>query len=174
MTWLTNYLFRAIICVCFHYYFCLSLITVSLERWCRLRGNLLFYFRSSDQFSEPQGVIVLEKCEPVIRNEKREQDGFVFFIGESKSIREIRNLILVFAFAFAEFQDNLKQRLATNTEAERQSWIAAIRQASYEEMRKKLKMLQEQIERRRDNKQDVDIDMTRLQLGSEIGDLIEF
>lgn len=54
---------------------------VSLERHCRLRGNLLFYFKSGDQFSEPQGVIVLEKCEPVIRNEKREHDGFVFFIG---------------------------------------------------------------------------------------------
>lgn len=58
------------------------LIAVSLERWCRLRGNLLFYFKTSDQFSEPQGVIVLEKCEPVIRNEKREHDGFVFFIGK--------------------------------------------------------------------------------------------
>lgn len=60
---------------------CDGLFTVSLERWCRLRGNLLFYFKSSDQFSEPQGVIVLEKCEPVIRNESREHDGYVFFIG---------------------------------------------------------------------------------------------
>lgn len=59
-----------------------NVFTVSVVRWCRLRGNLLFYFKSSDQFSEPQGVIVLEKCEPVIRNEKREHDGFVFFIGK--------------------------------------------------------------------------------------------
>lgn len=57
------------------------LITVSLERWCRLRGNLLFYFKNGDQFSEPQGVIVLEKCEPIIRNKNREHDGYVFFIG---------------------------------------------------------------------------------------------
>ncbi|XP_031628041.1 inositol polyphosphate-4-phosphatase type I A isoform X2 [Contarinia nasturtii] len=120
---------------------------VSLERWCRLRGNLLFYFKSSDQFSEPQGVIVLEKCEPVIRNEKREHDGFVFFI---------------------EFQDNLKQRLSTNTESERAEWIQAIRQASYEEMRKKLQSLREQIENRRDTKQDIDVDMMRLQIGKEI------
>lgn len=74
----------------------------------------------------------------------------------------------------AEFQDNLKQRLSTNTEAERTDWIQAIRQASYEEMRKKLKNLREQIERRRDNKQDVDVDMMRLQVGKEIGDLIQF
>lgn len=62
-----------------------SYVAVCLERWCRLRGNLLFYFKSSDQFSEPQGVIVLEKCEPVIRNEKKEQDGYVFYIGKCLS-----------------------------------------------------------------------------------------
>lgn len=77
-------------------------------------------------------------------------------------------------FHFAEFQDNLKQRLATNTEAERNDWIQAIQHASYEEMRRKLKSLQEQIEKRRDNKQDIDVDMMRLQVGKEIGDLIEF
>lgn len=60
----------------------LSYFSVSVDRWCRLRGNLLFYFKSSDQFSEPQGVIVLEKCEPVIRKTNREHDGFVFFIGK--------------------------------------------------------------------------------------------
>lgn len=54
---------------------------VSMERWCRLRGNLLFYFKNSDQFSEPQGVIVLEKCDPVVRSKNREHDGFVFFLG---------------------------------------------------------------------------------------------
>jgi len=36
--------------------------TVSLERWCRLRGNLLFYFKSREQWSEPLGVIILEQC----------------------------------------------------------------------------------------------------------------
>lgn len=64
-----------------------ELFAVSLERWCRLRGNLLFYFKSSDQFSEPQGVIVLEKCEPVIRNERREHDGYVFFIGKFEYLK---------------------------------------------------------------------------------------
>merc|ERR1712079_706896 len=28
---------------------------VSVERWCRLRGNLLFYFKSRDHWSEPAG-----------------------------------------------------------------------------------------------------------------------
>ena len=37
--------------------------SVSVERWCRLRGNLLFYFKSRDHWSEPAGVIVIEDCE---------------------------------------------------------------------------------------------------------------
>lgn len=82
--------------------------------------------------------------------------------------------VVVLFFICTEFQDNLKQRLSTNTESERNDWIQAIRQASYEEMRKKLKNLREQIEKRRDNKQDVDVYMIRLQVGKEIGDLIEF
>lgn len=42
-------------------------------------------------------------------------------------------------------------------------------------MRKKLQKLREQIENRRDNKQDIDVDMIRLQIGKEIGeDLIQF
>lgn len=75
-----------------------------------------------------------------------------------------------------EFQDNLKQRLSTNTEAERTDWIQAIRYASYEEMCKKLQTLREQIEKRRDVKQDIDVNMMRLRIGKEIGeeDLIQF
>ena len=38
------------------------LILVLVERWCRLRGNLLFYFKSRDHWSEPAGVIVVENC----------------------------------------------------------------------------------------------------------------
>ena len=40
----------------------LHCVAVSLERWCRLRGNLLFYFKSREQWSEPLGVIILEQC----------------------------------------------------------------------------------------------------------------
>ena len=32
-----------------------------MERWCRLRGNLLFYFKSRDHWSEPAGVFVLDR-----------------------------------------------------------------------------------------------------------------
>lgn len=57
---------------------------VSTERWCRLRGNLLFYFKSDDQFSDVQGVIVLEKCRPIEDTDRNNQgdDGYGFIIGE--------------------------------------------------------------------------------------------
>jgi hypothetical protein len=62
---------------------------VSSQKWCKLRGNLLFYFKTNDQFSEPAGVIVLEKYRVTIPNETEPHtetedslEGFSFYIGE--------------------------------------------------------------------------------------------
>jgi hypothetical protein len=64
------------------------MFTVSSQRWCKLRGNLLFYFKTSDQFSEPAGVIVLEKYRVTVPNEAGSSsgaaesfEGFPFYIG---------------------------------------------------------------------------------------------
>lgn len=59
---------------------------MSSERWCKLRGNLLFYFKTNDQFSEPAGVIVLEKYKVTVHNEQSEYDGYAFYIGRIESI----------------------------------------------------------------------------------------
>lgn len=57
--------------------------TVSSQKWCKLRGNLLFYFKSNDQFSEPAGVIVLEKYRVTVPSEQTETfEGYPFYIGE--------------------------------------------------------------------------------------------
>lgn len=55
---------------------------MSFPRWCKLRGNLLFYLKDQDPFSLPLGLIVLENCRPVIRSESRDVDGYSFFIGK--------------------------------------------------------------------------------------------
>uniref|UniRef100_A0A8D8H6Q0 phosphatidylinositol-3,4-bisphosphate 4-phosphatase n=1 Tax=Culex pipiens TaxID=7175 RepID=A0A8D8H6Q0_CULPI len=120
---------------------------VSLEKWCRLRGNLLFYFKSADQFSEPQGCIVLEKYRCVRHGDLREYDGFVFYL---------------------EFEDGLRQRFATNTDQERLEWMQAIGLAGYDVKRAQLKYLREQIDKKRGMIHDVDVDMLRLQTGKEI------
>uniref|UniRef100_A0A182PTU4 phosphatidylinositol-3,4-bisphosphate 4-phosphatase n=1 Tax=Anopheles epiroticus TaxID=199890 RepID=A0A182PTU4_9DIPT len=120
----------------------------NLERWCRLRGNLLFYFKSTDPFSEPQGCIVLEKYKCITPNhEQQEYDGYVFYL---------------------EFNDGLRQRLAANTQQERLEWMQAIGLAEYDIKRAQLKYLREQIDRNRGTIHDVDIDMLRLQTGKEI------
>lgn len=59
---------------------------VNLERWCRLRGNLLFYFKSKDPWSEPIGVVVLEQClvrlDPPMASPPLTSDGcFPFYLG---------------------------------------------------------------------------------------------
>lgn len=60
-----------------------EIILVSTQKWCKLRGNLLFYFKTNDQFSEPAGVIVLEKYRVTIPNEPADSfEGHPFYIGE--------------------------------------------------------------------------------------------
>ena len=96
--------------------------TVSVERWCRLRGNLLFYFKSRDHWSEPAGVIVIEDCE--VRIDQAETlDDSTF------------GLVLAFASSGA------LQHLATYTEAERDSWMAALKSASHHQMKSHLRDL---------------------------------
>ena len=45
-----------------------------MERWCRLRGNLLFYFKSRDGHRDPAGLIVLDD-ECAVRTENDEVES---------------------------------------------------------------------------------------------------
>lgn len=119
---------------------------VSLERWCRLRGNLLFYFKSRDQWSEPLGVIVLEQC--VIKLDSPTVEG-------------------PFGFSLV-FEGGLSQHLAAFSEQERDSWLEAIQLASYECMRSQLLALQQRLEMRRGQDPDLDIQMWRLRRGQTL------
>ncbi|KAL5277009.1 INPP4A family protein [Megaselia abdita] len=103
---------------------------VNFPRWCKLRGNLLFYLKDHDPFSTPVGVIVLENCRPVIRNEFQEADGYVFYL---------------------EFSDGLTQRIAAETHIERSLWIGLIQVSSYSYLNKQLISLQEQIYKKMGN-----------------------
>ncbi|XP_025832000.1 type I inositol 3,4-bisphosphate 4-phosphatase isoform X2 [Agrilus planipennis] len=120
---------------------------VSLERWCRLRGNLLFYFKSREPWSEPIGVIVLEQCQvrldPPTPTTPLPTDGHYSF--------------------YLVFDGGLCQALAANSEYERSSWMQAIRDASYERIRAELHALQQCLERRRNHKPYADLQMWRLQ-----------
>ncbi|XP_054276724.1 inositol polyphosphate-4-phosphatase type I A-like [Macrosteles quadrilineatus] len=117
---------------------------VSLERWCRLRGNLLFYFKTRDQWSEPLGVVVLEQCSvkldpPATSNTT---DG-------------------PFGFSLV-FEGGLSQHVAALSLQERDQWLQAIQLSSHECMRTQLLALQQRLETRRGQDPDLDIQMWRL------------
>ncbi|KAK0077637.1 hypothetical protein PV325_003652 [Microctonus aethiopoides] len=116
---------------------------VSLERWCRLRGNLLFYFKSKEQWSEPFGVIILEQCN---------------FRVEQPTNQMPHGFSIV-------FDGGLYQHLGANSSVERDAWLQALQLASYECMRSQLLALRERIEASSDHKNDTDIQMLRLQRG---------
>ncbi|XP_012279461.1 type I inositol 3,4-bisphosphate 4-phosphatase isoform X4 [Orussus abietinus] len=117
--------------------------TVSSERWCRLRGNLLFYFKSREQWSEPLGVIILEQC--------------------SLRVEQPTNQI-PYGFSIV-FDGGLFQQLGANSIDERDSWLQALQLASYECMRSQLLALRQRIEACSGHKHDTDIQMLRLQRG---------
>ncbi|EFX86646.1 hypothetical protein DAPPUDRAFT_307906 [Daphnia pulex] len=81
-----------------------ALSRVATERWCRLRGNMLFYFKSSEAWSEPAGVIILDigniHVDPV------PFDG-------------------TWPFTLVMESGGGDQRLAACSEGERDSWIEA-------------------------------------------------
>uniref|UniRef100_A0A0A1X5F4 Sesquipedalian-1 n=1 Tax=Zeugodacus cucurbitae TaxID=28588 RepID=A0A0A1X5F4_ZEUCU len=97
---------------------------VNYPRWCKLRGNLLFYLKDHDPQSPPSGLIVLENCRPLIRNEEREFDGFAFIL---------------------EFEGSQPQRISTRTAKERLEWVKSIQLASYGYLDRQIKYLQDQI-----------------------------
>ena len=86
-----------------------------------MRGNLLFYFKSRDHWSEPAGVIVIEDCE--IRKEQPVEGATI----------DDATFGLVLAF-----RGGILQHLATYTEAERDSWMAALKSASHHQMKSHL------------------------------------
>ncbi|XP_014208606.1 type I inositol 3,4-bisphosphate 4-phosphatase isoform X3 [Copidosoma floridanum] len=124
---------------------CVSASTskVSLERWCRLRGNLLFYFKSREQWSEPLGVIILEQF--------------------SVRVEQPTNQI-PYGFSIV-FDGGVYQQLGTNTPEERDSWLQALQLASYDCMRSQLLALRQRMEATTGHKNDTDIHMLRLKRG---------
>ncbi|GFY71964.1 inositol polyphosphate-4-phosphatase type I A [Trichonephila inaurata madagascariensis] len=92
---------------------------VFLQRWCRLRGNLLFYYKTKDQYSEPAGLFVLEE----------------YYVRLEESAEVPYSFSLVFK------QDEVSQQLGALTESERDSWIQALHMASFEYMQSQLSTL---------------------------------
>ncbi|XP_054709004.1 inositol polyphosphate-4-phosphatase type I A-like [Uloborus diversus] len=96
---------------------------VFLQRWCRLRGNLLFYYKTKDQYSEPAGVFILEEC----------------------NIRLDENPEVPYSFSLIFQNEELGQQLSATSEAERDSWIQALHMASFDYMRLQVSTLKEKL-----------------------------
>jgi hypothetical protein len=53
------------------------LLTVNNLKWCRLVGNLLFIFKTNDQFSEPSSVLILENISNILSLPDKNTHSFV-------------------------------------------------------------------------------------------------
>ena len=96
-----------------------------MERWCRLRGNLLFYFKSRDHWSEPAGVFVLDS---------------------DVSTEDSNGIDSIFGFHLS-FGSGLCQYLGCHTPEEREDWRAALQRVSHTGMRRQLDSLRAAVKR---------------------------
>ena len=101
---------------------------VTAERWCRLRGNLLFYYKSRESQSQPAGVIVLENVSVTI---------------DTSSIDGTFGLLLTSGTGHQRIQ-----HLRCYTEEERDSWKEALESASYSSLRSRIESLKHHISKR--------------------------
>ena len=105
-----------------------SSFAVTAERWCRLRGNLLFYFKSGDPGSQPAGLLVLENIRVKLDNSDIDGTfGLIILSGQSKI-----------------------QHLRSYTKEDRDAWKAAIEAASYFTTRARLDSLKNHLAKRRE------------------------
>ncbi|ESP02136.1 hypothetical protein LOTGIDRAFT_230548 [Lottia gigantea] len=97
-----------------------------VERYFRLKGNLLFYFKNKDsiQKSEPLGLMILERCTVELESKEEIPNAFVMvFEGENN----------VFKFAGV-------------SEDDRDDWIKSLHIASYECLKMQLESLTDQLQ----------------------------
>ncbi|XP_013788729.1 pleckstrin homology domain-containing family J member 1-like [Limulus polyphemus] len=101
------------------------------ERWFRLKGNLLFYFRVNEFGAmiekEPVGLLVIEQCK--IQHETYSDLPFSFSI------------------TFCEDQEK-KHIFLCSTEKQCEDWVKILQEASYEHQRAKLLLIQAKLLRK--------------------------
>ncbi|XP_059146391.1 inositol polyphosphate-4-phosphatase type I A-like isoform X2 [Physella acuta] len=94
-----------------------------INRYVKLKGNLLFYFKNKDNKAEPLGVIVLERCAVELAVDQETTNGFLLvFEGEDHAFR-----------------------FDANSEAVRDAWIQSLHIASHECLKMQLQSLREQL-----------------------------
>ncbi|XP_066574494.1 type II inositol 3,4-bisphosphate 4-phosphatase isoform X3 [Amia ocellicauda] len=93
-----------------------------IERWCRLKGNLLFLMKKPLQKSDPAEVVVLERCHIVESGDNRNAALSIKFESGDPDLY-----------------------LQAFTESDCKSWIAALREANSEGLQKKILHLQQLI-----------------------------
>lgn len=92
-------------------------------RWCRLRGNLLFYLKGPEAWYEPMGVVVLGRHQVKVQT-KDENGHWPFHI---------------------VWENGVCYRMATFHESERTLWLKAIQLAPYDRIHEQLNALREKL-----------------------------
>ncbi|XP_055843383.1 inositol polyphosphate-4-phosphatase type I A [Episyrphus balteatus] len=97
---------------------------VNYLRWCKFRGNLLFYLKDENSSSKPVGLIVVENCKPVIKPNEEEPDGYPIYL---------------------EFEGSEPQRIVARTYQDRLDWYTLLQNAGCAQLNLRIEILTSQI-----------------------------
>ena len=107
--------------------------SVTTERWCRLRGNMLFYFKTNDHCSDPLGVLILENYE-IDENEVTNLPHS-FTLGKMFSYFSYICHIIIITLINILVSTTGKQILGAPSIYEKKNWINAIYFASFSQLK---------------------------------------
>ncbi|XP_055912176.1 inositol polyphosphate-4-phosphatase type I A [Eupeodes corollae] len=93
-------------------------------RWCKLRGNLLFYLKDESSLSKPIGLIVIENCKPVINTYEEEPEGYPISL---------------------EFPNNETVRIIATSYQDRIDWYTFLQNASCVDLNLRIELLNNKI-----------------------------
>lgn len=130
-------------------------------------------------------MIVLEQCQvrldsPMATTPFIADGHYPFYLGKKKRKQQHTFSGLCFFFLFLHnvfplvFDGGLCQMLAATSDTERSAWMDAARVASYEGKRAELLALRQCLERRRNHRPNIDLQMWRLQRAHVLGKFVFF
>eukprot|EP00118_Oscarella_pearsei_P021679 m.244935 g.244935 ORF g.244935 m.244935 type:complete len:1030 (+) comp40249_c0_seq38:37-3126(+) len=96
-----------------------------VERWFRLKGNILFYLKTSDKVSVPYGAFVLERCKVRIDPSSERKHAFLLL--------------------FEDCSESAQYSFQCLSDENRDEWITALKQSSYEGLRSDMASLRQKI-----------------------------
>ncbi|XP_065838124.1 inositol polyphosphate-4-phosphatase type I A-like isoform X2 [Oscarella lobularis] len=96
-----------------------------VQRWFRLKGNILFYLKTSDKDSIPYGAFILERCKVRIDPSNERKHAFLLLFEDGSAVEQ--------------------HSFCCSSDKDRDEWTSTLKRSSYEELRSSMATLRQKL-----------------------------